>query len=340
MVSLKCKNCGAELSYLRKENKYYCEFCESAFAIEKDVSKNIDFKIVAGILVEYTGISPIVIVPSEAIVIGDACFKDIETIESISIPETVTKIGCSSFENCKNLKEVSLPNSIIEIGDAAFKNSGLKSIQLPDSIEFIGKDAYMECANLKFARLPMKKIKYERTFKHCSSLDTIECNLNDFCLSFKPSTEALKNGDDRSTLFDAFQATPFLNNILIKAKEGNCILCNRMVNEDKVCTNCNAKYIDFGYEEKRYNCYIATAVYGSYDCPEVWTLRRYRDYKLDTTWYGRAFIKTYYAISPTLVKWFGDKKFFKTFWKKRLDHMVLSLKEKGYKDEPYIDKNH
>ena len=25
-------------------------------------------------------------------------------------------------------------------------------------------------------------------------------------------------------------------------------------------------------------CYVATAVYGSYDCPEVWTLRRFRDY--------------------------------------------------------------
>lgn len=27
-------------------------------------------------------------------------------------------------------------------------------------------------------------------------------------------------------------------------------------------------------------CYVATCVYGSYDCPQVWTLRRYRDYKL------------------------------------------------------------
>ena len=30
-------------------------------------------------------------------------------------------------------------------------------------------------------------------------------------------------------------------------------------------------------------CYVATAVYGSYDCPEVWTLRRYRDYTLAAT---------------------------------------------------------
>ncbi|MDR0918559.1 MAG: hypothetical protein LBM93_04840 [Oscillospiraceae bacterium] len=31
-------------------------------------------------------------------------------------------------------------------------------------------------------------------------------------------------------------------------------------------------------------CYIATAVYGSYDCPEVWTLRRFRDYILAPKW--------------------------------------------------------
>ena len=27
-------------------------------------------------------------------------------------------------------------------------------------------------------------------------------------------------------------------------------------------------------------------IYGSYDCPEVWTLRRYRDKFLSETWYG------------------------------------------------------
>jgi hypothetical protein len=48
-------------------------------------------------------------------------------------------------------------------------------------------------------------------------------------------------------------------------------------------------------------CYVATAVYGSYDCPQVWTLRRYRDNQLAKTWYGRLFIHTYYAISPTFL---------------------------------------
>jgi len=86
-------------------------------------------------------------------------------------------------------------------------------------------------------------------------------------------------------------------------------------------------------------CYIATAVYGSYDCPQVWTLRRYRDYTLAETWYGRAFIHTYYAISPKLVKWFGHSDWFKKIWKDILDGMVSNLNEEGIENTPYEDRN-
>ena len=84
-------------------------------------------------------------------------------------------------------------------------------------------------------------------------------------------------------------------------------------------------------------CYVATAVYGSYDCPEVWILRRYRDYSLAKTWYGRLFIRTYYAISPSIVKWFGSKTWFKKMWKGKLDQMVKNLHNKGYESTPYVD---
>ena len=85
-------------------------------------------------------------------------------------------------------------------------------------------------------------------------------------------------------------------------------------------------------------CYVATAVYGSYDCPQVWTLRRYRDDTLAKTWYGRAFIHTYYAISPTLVRWFGRTKWFKKLWKGKLDRMIAKLQAKGVESTPYDDK--
>ena len=84
--------------------------------------------------------------------------------------------------------------------------------------------------------------------------------------------------------------------------------------------------------------YVATAVYGSYDCPQVWTLRRFRDFTLAETWYGRAFIRTYYTISPTLVKWFGHTEWFKKMWKGKLDRMVANLNAEGVEDTPYEDK--
>ncbi|MBR2974341.1 MAG: TFIIB-type zinc finger domain-containing protein [Clostridia bacterium] len=106
----------------------------------------------------------------------------------------------------------------------------------------------------------------------------------------------------------------------------------------------NEGYIQSLIDEIRSNtfksggCYVATCVYGSYDCPQVWTLRRYRDDTLGTTWYGRAFIKLYYAVSPTLVKWFGETKWFKKMWRGTLDRMVSKLQDKGVESTPYQDK--
>lgn len=84
-------------------------------------------------------------------------------------------------------------------------------------------------------------------------------------------------------------------------------------------------------------CYIATAVYGSYDCPRVWTLRRYRDSVLRSTWYGRLFIKVYYAVSPTMVRLFGGQAWFKKLWQRKLDKLTDRLNRSGFSDKPYSD---
>lgn len=85
-------------------------------------------------------------------------------------------------------------------------------------------------------------------------------------------------------------------------------------------------------------CYIATCVYSSYDCPQVWTLRRFRDDILGVTWYGKIFIQLYYFVSPKLVKRFGSKEWFIIFWKKRLDKIIDKLNEQGISNTPYYDK--
>lgn len=49
-------------------------------------------------------------------------------------------------------------------------------------------------------------------------------------------------------------------------------------------------------------CFIATAVYGSYNAPEVLELRAFRDIFLRQHYIGRKFIKIYYRYSPYLAE--------------------------------------
>jgi len=72
-------------------------------------------------------------------------------------------------------------------------------------------------------------------------------------------------------------------------------------------------------------CYIATCIYGSYDCPEVLRLRRFRDEILKKTAAGRGFIRAYYAVSPRLVRRFGKSRIFRSFWKSVLDRLIMLL---------------
>lgn len=86
-------------------------------------------------------------------------------------------------------------------------------------------------------------------------------------------------------------------------------------------------------------CYVATCVYGSYDCPQVWTLRRFRDDTLGKNAFGRAFIRLYYAVSPAVVRWFGNTGWFRRLWRDVLDRLVRRLNAEGVKNTPYMDRN-
>lgn len=88
---------------------------------------------------------------------------------------------------------------------------------------------------------------------------------------------------------------------------------------------------------KKQGCYIATCVYGSYDCPQVWILRRYRDEILKKSVPGRCFVAVYYAISPTLVHVLGRNVKVREVWRGMLDGIVRRLRNRGFSDEPYLD---
>ena len=98
---------------------------------------------------------------------------------------------------------------------------------------------------------------------------------------------------------------------------------------------------DFGRifkpKRRKKGCYVASCVYGSYDCPQVWTLRRYRDEYLEKSIAGRAFIRMYYTISPIIVAVFGKNEIVRDTWKKLLDPFVKRLQSRGYSDKKYYD---
>jgi hypothetical protein len=76
---------------------------------------------------------------------------------------------------------------------------------------------------------------------------------------------------------------------------------------------------------KQGGCYIATAVYGSYDDPPVLALRRYRDERLARSVLGRGFIQFYYAVSPALSKHFRAGTIPNRIGKRALDALVRKL---------------
>ncbi|MDR2592933.1 MAG: sel1 repeat family protein [Chitinispirillales bacterium] len=90
--------------------------------------------------------------------------------------------------------------------------------------------------------------------------------------------------------------------------------------------------LDFG------GCYIATCVYGSYNCHQVRTLRRYRDTRLSKSCFGRLFIQGYYVVSPKIVESFGNKKWFNGVCKPILDKIIYRLQSNGVDCSPYMEK--
>lgn len=85
--------------------------------------------------------------------------------------------------------------------------------------------------------------------------------------------------------------------------------------------------------KQRGGCYVATAVYGSYDCPEVRVLRHFRDQTLVSTSLGRSFIRVYYAVSPLAVRLGGAG--LRAVARRPLGALVQALRSRGYSDAPH-----
>lgn len=376
LVQAKCTNCGANLEIDNTKDAAICPYCGTAFIVEKAINNynttnqihantvNIyggngaDFVIRGGVLERYNGAATEVVIPNSVRIIGVRAFEQ-TAITSVTIPDSVLEIRESAFGDCSALTSVVIPNSVQKIGIAAFHRcSSLKSVIIPNSVQEIGSLAFDECSALTSITISNSVQKIDQyTFSKCSSLTsvTIPSSVRKIGASAFSGCSSLTSITIPSSIQQiyerAFSGCTALRKLKVEgvpeigffAFEG----CNIQIVEASEAwkkRNCNEIKCLREYrpqestETKRGGCYVATAVYGSYDCPEVWTLRRFRDDTLDRTWYGRAFIHTYYAVSPTLVRWFGACGWFQRLFRAPLDRLVARLHRHGVQDTPYRDK--
>lgn len=83
-------------------------------------------------------------------------------------------------------------------------------------------------------------------------------------------------------------------------------------------------------QNPRYNtdepgCFIATAVYGSNNSPEVKLLRLWRDAVLLKRYFGRIFVKFYYKVSPYIASVIEKNKLLKILFRNVIDRFVKAI---------------
>ncbi|MEE1154240.1 MAG: CFI-box-CTERM domain-containing protein [Acutalibacteraceae bacterium] len=139
------------------------------------------------------------------------------------------------------------------------------------------------------------------------------------------------------------------NRNVINDKDYYCFIHNKYVDSEDTCENwvdilsvgAGKRAIEIIVEEHKKQeaqknttpkegCYIATAVYGSYNAPEVVTLRSFRDKILYKSKIGRLFIKVYYKVSPPVAYKLKNTTYVNSVVKHILNRFIYYLK-KSYK---------
>ena len=106
----------------------------------------------------YTGSAKNITIPSQVLTvnnnrfviypvtkIGEKAFRDNETIEFVTIPDSVNSIGKYAFDECVSLEKINIPSGVTVIEDNTFYGCwSLSEIELPEGLTRIGEVAFYE----------------------------------------------------------------------------------------------------------------------------------------------------------------------------------------------------
>ena len=308
LIPLKCPKCGSSISLDDQQETSTCEFCGSQFPFQEAAQKYMVE--LAGKLTpdeQSTG-GPVVFSTTTTTINGktttvngqDANLSDIMS-HFFDAPSGVPAFGTEPIPG------YDLPEqTVMAIRLLVANKQKIQAIKLFRENTQVGleeaKDVIDRIENNPLAAdratKKLNKIIFQKTMT--SVLDsstipgyTVDSNTVDEIQSYLAKNQKI-------AAIKAFRGAT--NTGLKESKDAIDSLDARQLQQNSSTGNTSPMSRTKDPSLKVSKCYIATAVYGSYDAPEVLILRRFRDEVLSKSMPGRAFIRSYYAVSPPVAR--------------------------------------
>lgn len=330
IIPLKCPNCGSSIQLDDQVETGTCEFCGSQFSFKEAARKYMAE--LAGKLTPdgKSAGGPVVFTTTTTTINGKTTTVN---GQDANLKETMSQIFGSSFGapgfSTEPIPGYDLPEqTVLAIRLLAANKQSIEAIKLFREKTGVGlkeaKDAIDGLENSSYAADPAagnaSRIISQKPMS--GALDsttipgyTLDSNTVDAILS------ALAKNQKIAAIKILREAT---NSGLKEAKDAIDSLDAR--NPQRNPSSPNTRTDDPAVKVSR--CYIATAVYGSYDAPEVRVLRRFRDEVLSKSMPGRAFIRSYYAVSPPFARRLENAGRVNRLVKRVLDKIVRRLEKR------------